>query len=260
MTSPILIGLGIAIVLNMIVFIFAFKNQTDKLTDITYALTFALLAGFFWYKYGGSDDAYKLSLFFMIVIWALRLGSYLLTRVMIKGSDHRFDEFRDNFKRYLRFWVIQGVSVWVVSLPFIIGLSKSAEEVAAIQGSKWVMAGMAIWMIGFFIEALSDRQKFRFRLNPENEGKFMGRGLFSIVRFPNYLGEIMVWLGVFIAVIPLLQGLEWLSVISPLWIIFLLVGLSGIPFLERSNAKRYGDQKEFQEYKAKTKKLIPYIY
>ena len=85
------------------------------------------------------------------------------------------------------------------------------------------MTGMAIWTVGFFVEALADRQKFRFRLNPENVGKFMNNGLFRIVRFPNYSGEIMVWVGIFVVVSPLLEGLEWLSIISPLWIIFLLV-------------------------------------
>ena len=109
MISPLLTGLGIAIGLNLFVFIFAFRNQTDKLTDITYAITFALLAGFFWYSADGANDAYKLSLMFMVVIWAIRLGSYLLFRVMIKGKDDRFDEWRNDFKRYLRFWVLNRI-------------------------------------------------------------------------------------------------------------------------------------------------------
>tara|TARA_B100000497_G_scaffold126617_1_gene165952 strand:+ start:2505 stop:3287 length:783 start_codon:yes stop_codon:yes gene_type:complete len=260
MISPLLTGLGIAIGLNLFVFIFAFRNQTDKLTDITYAITFALLAGFFWYSADGANDAYKLSLMFMVVIWAIRLGSYLLFRVMIKGKDDRFDEWRNDIKRYLRFWVLQGCSVWILSIPFIIGLTKSTEEIELIQNNKIVMFGMALWMVGFFIEAMADRQKFKFRLNPANDGKFMNKGLFSIVRFPNYTGEILVWLGIFLTVVPLLKGLEWLSIISPIWIAFLLIGLSGIPFLERSNKKRYGDQKEFQDYKQNTKRLLPYIY
>ena len=260
MISTLISALVIAIGLNLFAFIFAYKNQTDKLTDVTYALTFALLAGYYWFSAEGANDAYKLSLMFMIVIWSIRLGSYLFFRVMIKGKDDRFDGWRDDLKKYLRFWVLQGCSVWVLSIPFIIGLTKPKEAILAIQNNKVVMLGMAIWMIGFFIEALADRQKFRFRLNPENEGKFMNRGLFSIVRFPNYAGEILVWVGVFITVSPLLEGLEWLSVVSPLWITFLLVRLNGIPFLERSNKKRYAHQKEFLEYEANTKKLIPFIY
>jgi steroid 5-alpha reductase family enzyme len=252
--------LAIAILLNLFVFVFAFKNQTDKLTDITYALTFIALALFGWYTSEGRMDVYKLTLLFMVGIWAFRLGSYLFFRVMIKGKDHRFDEFRHNFKRYLRFWVLQGLSVWLISIPFLIALGKPAEEVQNLEGNSIVMIGMLIWVVGFVIEAISDRQKFKFRLDQSNDGQFMNKGLFSIIRYPNYLGEMMVWIGIFITAVPLLVGLEWLSILSPLWICVLLLFISGIPFLERSNKKRYGHLESFQKYKAETSKLIPYIY
>lgn len=260
MDSIILISLGIAVVLNLAVFVIAFWKQTDKLTDITYALTFALLAGYAWYSGEGRESTYKTTLLFMVVIWAFRLGSYLFTRVLVKGKDHRFDEWRHNFLRFLRFWVLQGLSVWLVSLPFLIGLSKSAEQVSSIEGHWLVISGMIIWIVGFIIESIADRQKFKFRLDNSNDGKFMDRGLFSIVRYPNYLGEMMAWIGIFLAVVPLLQGWEWLSIVSPLWVSTLLLFISGIPLLERSMQKRYGDQKAFQEYKKNTNKLIPYIF
>ena len=260
MDSPIFIGLVLSVLFNVLVFLLAFRLQTDKLTDITYALTFALLAAYFWYTGAGNDQVYKICLFAMPLIWAIRLGSYLLRRVIIKGKDHRFDSFRHIFLRFLRFWLLQGFSIWIVSLPSILGLSASLEEVLIASNSMLFPIGLAIFSIGLLIETIADAQKFRFRMNPDNNGKFMDQGLFSIVRFPNYMGEILVWVGIFIAVMPTLQGLEWLSVISPIWICTLLIGLSGIPFLERSNKKRYGHLPEFQAYKASTKKLIPYLY
>ena len=260
MDSIILISLVIAVVLNLVVFAFAFWQQTDKVTDLTYALTFALLAGYAWYTGEDRQSTYKMTLLFMVVIWAFRLGSYLFTRVLIKGKDHRFDEWRHNFLRFLRFWVLQGLSVWLVSLPFLIGLSKPAESVAAIEGHWLVITGMVMWVAGFLIESIADRQKFRFRLDKSNDGQFMSKGLFSVVRYPNYLGEMMVWVGVFLAVAPMMEGMEWLSIISPLWICTLLLFISGIPLLERSMKKRYGDQKNYQQYRKNTKKLIPYIY
>ena len=88
----------------------------------------------------------------------------------------------------------------------------------------------------------------------------MSEGLFSLVRFPNYAGEIMVWVGVFIACAPVLSGWEWVTIISPLWITSLLLGISGIPLLEQSNEEKYGHLASFQQYRASTAKLIPGIY
>lgn len=253
-------SLAIALVLNLIVFLVAYEKQTDKLTDITYALTFIIIALYSWWAGEDDNGVYKITLLFMVLIWAVRLGSYLFVRVNIKGKDHRFDAFRNKFRRYLRFWILQGISIWIVSLPFIMGLSKSIAEINEIRGNFIVTLGMAVWIAGFLLESIADRQKFRFRLNPANEGKFMNRGLFNVIRYPNYLGEMLIWIGVFMSVIPLLRGLEWLSIISPLWICILLIFLSGIPFLERSNEKRYAHLKEFQIYKERTSKLIPFIY
>lgn len=258
--SPILLGLILATSFNLLIFLLAFKLQTDKLTDITYSLTFALLALYFWYTGAGRNEFYKLALMAMPVIWAVRLGTYLLRRVITKGKDHRFDSFRHNFVRFGRFWLLQGVSTWIVSLPAIIGLSASLEEMEVASNSPLMPIGIGIWAVGFIIESIADAQKFNFRMNPANEGKFMAEGLFSIVRFPNYTGEMMCWIGVFLAVIPVLQGMEWASIISPIWISFLLLFLSGIPFLERSNKKRYGHLPEFQTYKKETNKILPFIY
>ena len=253
MISPLLTALLIALVLNLLVFLIAFKKQTDKLTDITYSLTFVVICCYMWYSNGASTDLYNVILLFMVAFWAIRLGSYLFFRVLIKGKDHRFDAFRHEFPRYIRFWILQGVSAWLIALPVLIALGKDAEAIANLEGHPLVMVGMIMWVVGFLIESIADRQKFKFRLNPNNNGKFMNKGLFSVVRYPNYLGEMLVWIGVFLAVVPLLHGIEWISIISPLWVCTLLLFISGIPFLERSNKKRYAHLPEFQEYKSKTK-------
>lgn len=259
MMHPLVLALLISLAINIFFFIFAYNFQTDKLTDITYAATFALLAVYFWYIGDRPDQLFKWLLMLMTVIWAIRLGTYLLRRVIVKGRDHRFDSIRINFSRYLRFWMIQATSIWLISIPTIIGLGKKSALIPS-GDHPFLWIGFGFWLIGFLLESIADAQKFSFRLNPENEGQFMDKGLFSIVRFPNYLGEMMVWIGVFIFVIPVLVTWEWLSILSPIWICFLLVGLTGIPTLERSNRKRYGHMPEFQEYKANTWKLIPYIY
>ncbi len=260
LSYPILLSLLVSIVFNILIFFIAFKKQTDKLTDITYASTFALIAITLLFWYGDAMHPYRLLLAAMPLLWAIRLGTYLLRRVFMKGKDHRFDVFRHIWWRFGRFFIIQGLSIWVIALPYIVALSSSAEQAELALRSICVPIGASIFLLGFLIESIADAQKFKFRSNPANDGKFMAEGLFSIVRFPNYTGEIMVWAGVFIACIPVLQGMEWATIVSPIWIAGLLIGLSGIPFLERSNKKRYGHLEDFQKYKANTKKLIPGIF
>ncbi|MEM2138691.1 MAG: DUF1295 domain-containing protein, partial [Candidatus Woesearchaeota archaeon] len=75
-------------------------------------------------------------------------------------------------------------------------------------------------------------------------------------RHPNYFGEILCWLGIFIFTSPALKGILWLTIISPIFITFLLLFISGIPILEKNADRRYGHLKEYQEYKRKTSLLI----
>lgn len=199
----------------------------------------------------------KIILLIMVLLWAIRLGTYLFFRIKRIGVDHRFDKMRPVWKRYIRFWILQGASIWIVALPYIIGLTQSAYAPAL---NTIQTIGMVIWIIGFNLESIADLQKYKFRNDPNNNGQFMDQGLFSVVQFPNYLGEMMCWIGIFIFVTPYLQGLQWLSIISPIWIMTLLLFISGIPYLVRQSKERYGHMESFQKYSTNTKKLIPFIY
>lgn len=255
--SPLLTTFIIAIGLNLFIFIFAFKKQSDHFTDITYSLTFIILAVFSYLSYGASSELPKILLVVMVSLWAIRLGSYLFIRINKIGVDHRFDEMRPNWKRYIRFWVLQGTSVWLVSLPVIISLT-SSMQIESLMTLQWV--GFVIWLVGFLMETIADYQKYRFRNDKSNDGQFMQSGLFSVIQFPNYLGEMMVWIGVFAYAVPYLIGWDWVSILSPIWICTLLLFISGIPYLRRQSKKRYGHLQSFNSYTKNTPKLIPFIY
>ena len=60
--------------------------------------------------------------------------------------------------------------------------------------------------MGFAIEVVADAQKSRFRAKPENKGRCVQNGLWAWSRHPNYLGEIVLWVGVAIVVLPVLRG------------------------------------------------------
>lgn len=235
--------------INISAYVWAYFRQSDHLTDISYSLCFLGVAGIL-FLYSEDKGNGKVLMLVMIGLWAIRLGSYLLYRIKKMNRDRRFDSFRGNWLRFLKFWILQSISIWIIALPAMVFLLKT-------NPSYW-WPGALIWLIGFIMESVADAQKFSFKL--KNKEAFMDKGLYSIIKYPNYLGEILCWIGVFAFAIPSLVGLEWLTIISPTWIIVLLLFISGIPLLEKQYEQKYGDDLQYRKYKRQTHKLIPFIY
>jgi len=255
MLNQLLLILAISLFINIAMFLVAYKYKTDKLTDISYALTFIVLA-FVSFLSGSGDTSSKL-IVAMVTIWAVRLGGFLLIRIWKTGKDARFDEMRNSFSKFGRFWLLQAVTVWVVMLAANLALLQNTSNRDIVLLS-WV--GLLIWLAGLVIESIADNTKRNFSLNPKNKGKWIDEGIWKYSRHPNYFGEILVWAGMFILVAPLLSGTELLVVfISPLFITTLLCFVSGIPLLEKSADKKWGNLKDYQEYKRRTSilALIP---
>jgi steroid 5-alpha reductase family enzyme len=121
----------------------------------------------------------------------------------------------------------------------------------------FALVGFLLWILGFGIEVIADRQKSKFRADPQNAGKFINTGLWSWSRHPNYFGEILLWIGVAVITIPVLSGWQWLTLISPIFVAILLTRVSGIPILESLADEKWGGQAEYENYKGKTSLLIP---
>jgi steroid 5-alpha reductase family enzyme len=251
-----LFGLGVAaaFLVQWLAFIPAFKGQTEKFYDLTGALTYITITVLLVLLTPGID-ARGLLLAAMVAVWAARLGSFLFRRVMRHGKDDRFDELKTSFFRFLNTWTLQGL--WVV-------LTAAAAWIAITSATKvgldwWALAGFVVWALGFGIEAVADRQKNRFKADPANKGKFISTGLWSKSRHPNYFGEIVLWIGVLLIAVPVLQGWQWAALLSPVFVAFLLIKGSGIPPLEKKADQKWGGQPEYEEYKKNTPVLIPAV-
>ena len=127
----------------------------------------------------------------------------------------------------------------------------------ALEWTGWF--GYGLWVLGLGIEIRADIAKWKFKADPANAGRFIRDGLWSISRHPNYLGEILLWIGVFIIAAPALRGAQWVAVLSPVFVIILLTRVSGIPLLERKADARWGGDKDYERYKARTPVLVPLI-
>ena len=189
----------------------------------------------------------------MVLVWALRLGTFLFRRVRRDGRDGRFDAIKVDPLRFLMTWTLQGLWVFLTlacALAIITGTDREAFGVFAIVGT-------AVWLAGFAIEVAADQQKSAFKRDPANEGRFITTGLWAWSRHPNYFGEITLWIGMAVLALPILSGWRWVMLISPVFVIVLLTRISGIPLLQARATARWGDDPDFTAYMARTSMLIP---
>jgi steroid 5-alpha reductase family enzyme len=240
----------VAFAIQWIAFIPAFIAQSERYYDLVGSLTYLSVAAF---GFSINGDPRSALLAALIVIWAVRLGSFLFLRIRDAGSDRRFDRIKPFFIRFLMTWTLQGL--WVL----ITGGAALAAMTAAttVPLGPVAMVGFALWIIGFGIEVVADRQKREFRRDPANKDRFIAHGLWAWSRHPNYFGEILLWTGVAVIAAPALTGWQYATLISPVFVYLLLTRVSGVPLLTRLGLKRWGDDPAYREYLARTPALFP---
>lgn len=247
----------VSVGINLLMFIPAYFFKTDKLTDISYALTFALLGI---YGFLGSEMSVSMIiLLVMILLWSFRIGSYLLVRIHKWGKDNRFDDKRNNFFKFLGFWVIQGLTVWVVLIPSIIFFNLENTTLGILS-----YIGILVWITGLTIETFADLQKFKFinkkKVGEETSTDWIESGLWNYSQHPNYFGEILNWTGIYVFTLSALASLSGVSVliglVSPLFITIMLLFVSGIPLLEKSGDEKWGDDLEYHKYRREVNRLV----
>ena len=151
--------------------------------------------------------------------------------------------------------------MWLLQLPVIFFMGKAIAGPGLGTSLTLLQKACAgIFGLGLGIETLADYQKFKFKCDKKNEGKFMQSGLFKYIQHPNYTGEIMCWWSIFGFCAPALTGLQYLSVVSPIWITVLLMKVSGIPLLRKQWKKKYGHMDQYWKWRNSTWKLFPGLW
>jgi steroid 5-alpha reductase family enzyme len=246
------LGVVIAFALQWVVFIPAYLQRSEKFFDLTGSLTFitvtltALILS-------PPVDVRTILLAAMIILWAIRLGSFLFLRIRAAGEDRRFREIKTSFGRFLLAWTIQGLWVTFTLAAALAAITSTVK----IEVGSYAVVGVLVWLLGFGIEFFADQQKNRFKDDPVNKDRFISTGLWAWSRHPNYFGEIVLWIGVAIVVLPVLRGWQWFTIISPLFIILQLTRISGLPMLEARADEKWGGQPDYENYKASTPVLVP---
>ena len=242
----------LAFAIQWLMFIPSWIFHTEKYFDLTGSLTYITLALLAMILLG-NDDPRTILIGLLVIIWAIRLGSFLFLRVSQAGEDRRFRKIKQSFPTLLMVWSLQGA--WV-TITFSAGLAAMTSNFYEPLG-LWAAIGLVLWVTGFSIEVIADKQKTKFKKDPNNLGRFIQTGLWAHSRHPNYLGEIMLWCGIAVLALPVLSGWWYLTLLSPIWVLLLLTKISGIRLLEDRAEKMWGDDPDYQDYKAKTPALIP---
>ncbi len=241
-----------AFAVQWIAFVPAWFLQTERFFDLTGSVTFLVLTMGALLIRGGFDPR-SLAIAAAITVWALRLGPFLFLRVRRDGEDRRFRQIKPNFPAFLMTWTLQGL--WV-SLT-------AAAALAALLASEstppdWTLAaGLALWTLGFAVEVTADAQKTRFRAAPENRDRYITSGLWAWSRHPNYLGEIVLWVGIAVIAAPALEAWQLATLVSPVFVWLLLTRISGVRMLEARANRRWRDDPGYRDYVRRTNTLLP---
>ena len=245
-------------VIQWIAYIPAFIFKTEKFYDLTGSLTYIAAISFALYSINTSQslDLGSLIIGAAIIVWAVRLGSFLFMRVHKDKKDGRFDTIKTSFSQFFMTWTLQGMWVFICSSAALVAIANPT----GVPINSVFIIGLALFILGFVVEIIADNQKSAFRSIPENKDVFINEGLWARSRHPNYFGEITLWTGITVMGISTFEGMNYLALFSPIFSYLLLNYVSGVRMLEHRGQKKWGHLDAYKTYKESTPKFIPKIF
>lgn len=246
----------IAFIIQWAAFIPAYAFQTEKFYDLTGTLTYLTVT---WYTLYMSSEKFtnlngaSIAIVLFISLWAIRLGSFLFSRIHKDGEDKRFRTIKPSATQFFMTWTLQGLWVSLCSMCALTAISSESGVVV----NAYYYLGVGLFIYGFYTEVKADNEKSKFRSVPENRDKFITTGLWAKSRHPNYFGEIVLWAAIAVISLPSLSGLQYITLISPIFTYVLLVHVSGVRMLEARGQKKWGHLEEYKAYQKSTPMLFP---
>ena len=245
----------LSVIIQIIFFIPSFILKTEKIYDLIGSTTY-IFVGLIAYLSVDNKTTTDTILLLFVIIWGTRLGTYLFKRIQRDSEDVRFKKAKRKFFWFLQYWMGQALWVSITSCAAVIAILKPESNTLNIYG----YIGITIWIFGFTFEVIADLQKNNFKKSQNTTQNYISTGLWSKSRHPNYFGEITLWVGMYIISLSSFSGIEYLTIISPIFVYILLTRMSGINMLEKIADERYSHLDEYLEYKEKTPILVPYKF
>ena len=245
----------LAYVIHWIAYIPAYLFQTEKFYDLTGSVTYLSVV---WFVFLSTYQSISLNfgnliLVLLISIWTIRLGLFLFMRIHKAGEDKRFRTIKTSASQFFMTFTISGLWVTLCSMCALVAIS--SPEGLVMNALTYV--GIILFIIGFGIEIVADNQKTAFRSIEANKDSFITSGLWSKSRHPNYFAEVLLWFAIAVISFSSLEGLQLITLISPVFTYILLVYVSGVRMLEDMNDKKWADNEQYKSYKKNTPMLFP---
>ena len=245
----------LAYAIHWVAYIPAYMLQTEKFYDLTGSITYLCVV---WFVFLSSYQSISLNfgnliLVLFISMWTIRLGVFLFMRIHKAGEDKRFRTIKTSASQFFMTFTISGLWVTLCSMCALVAISSSEGIVM----NALTYIGIILFIIGFSIEVVADNQKTAFRSIEANKDSFITSGLWSKSRHPNYFGEVLLWFAIAVISFSSLEGLQLITLISPLFTYILLVYVSGVRMLEDMNDQKWANDEGYKSYKKNTPMLFP---
>ncbi|MEI6345793.1 MAG: DUF1295 domain-containing protein [bacterium] len=232
-------------------FVVSLVKKRNDVADVAWGLGFVLMT---WTSFflAGNSSVRGMLVGILVSIWGVRLAWHIHARNKGKTEDYRYLAWRKEWgkwfylRSYLQVYLLQGVLLFLIVSPVLFINKNVGPDLGLLDG-----IGVAVWLFGFYFEAVGDAQLARFIKDPANKGKLMQSGLWAYTRHPNYFGEVVQWWGIWIVAMSIPGGL--IGIIGPVTITILILKVSGIPMLE----KRMEENPDFAEYKQRVSVFFP---
>jgi steroid 5-alpha reductase family enzyme len=249
-----LIGLAIAASYFLGTWLISVRIKNYGLLDAAWSYGVAVLAPLY-ALLGPGDPMRKWFITAVGVAWSVRLGTYILRRVLSHHpvEDARYQTLRARWPgsgMFLLFFQLQAVLVVIFSLPFLLVAFNTSPGLRMFE-----VIGLIISLGSLVGEATADAQMKAFKANPSHAGKVCQSGLWRYSRHPNYFFEFMIWVGFCIAALGSPWG--WITVVCPLLMLHFLWNVTGIKLSEAYSLKSRGDA--YREYQRTTSAFVPWF-
>ncbi len=243
-------------VMSLLVYVFfyyiAVIKRNNNWADYAWAVGFPIIA-MTSYALGGRHDLSKQFLITtLVIIWSARLLVHIITRNQGGEELYRYKSLRNKWGAktvlysFFRIYLLSWFLMCLVAFPIVVINTTGGYLIGRIE-----LVGIMIWAFGFVYETVADYQLYHYKLKASHRDKIFTGGLWKYSRHPNYLGEILMWVGLYFVALPHPYGA--IAIISPAVITFMLLGFTGVPTIE----KRYRGNEDYKDYKKRTSILIP---
>jgi steroid 5-alpha reductase family enzyme len=249
-----LIGLAISCTYFAVVWAISVRIRNYGLLDVAWSYGVAILAPMYaWFAPG--EPLRKWLLAGVGFAWSLRLGTYILVRVVRHhpAEDPRYQTLRKRWPgagRFLLFFELQAALVAVFSLPFLFASFNRSPALAPIE-----IAGLALALAALVGETVADLQLAAFKRLASSKGRVCQVGLWRYSRHPNYFFEALIWWAFFVVASGSPYG--WIAIVCPLSMLYFLLRVTGIPLTEEYAVKSKGE--EYREYQRVTSAFVPWF-